>query len=295
MPTATPHYALSMPTPGGDENTWGGDLNSNMITKVDNHLARHGLPRTTPSPSAGVITLDLSTHRVFVFTVGENLTVNISNFPTVEPTNPFVRFWIIVTTSASFSLSWNAAFVWDNVNRPFFQTSGTFVIECFATAAGTIYSTVQHRTKDRGSFPMVQAINSGNQLITADGPAAFTFTSADVDTHAVSGVGMFNVASPTRLTVLSGQDGLYRFRARAKISPMSTDNLVLSIRKDGASLLATEWLRPPELSVNFDVVVTMAAGQYVEFIGDVGDPGTENYTIEGGSGQFLSFFGERLQ
>lgn len=141
----TANYGWTLPTPGGDNNVWGGVLNT-LLNAVDSslktieNLANARLPLVGGALSgrldvktasmaiqdrgsiSGSTTLDLSVAQYFIFTVGAALT--LTSFANAPPANLGVGIILRVTNGGAFAVTWPGAVRWVSGTPPTLTVAG---------------------------------------------------------------------------------------------------------------------------------------------------------------------------
>jgi hypothetical protein len=131
----TPFYGLTEPTPGGDTNTWGGLLNTNLVT-IDKLLALPQPARHAGTLLTGTVTLDLAVSTIWTYTVVGTTTFAFSNVPTGTFAS---EVWLVLTNGGAGALTWPGSVTWLTGNAPNLKASGVNVLRFQTPDNGTTW------------------------------------------------------------------------------------------------------------------------------------------------------------
>lgn len=164
--TLTPLYAFTQPEVGASTDTWGGKLDTDLLT-IEQEIARLRVPFLTPAVAA-TTTLDFnqtSGARIFAFTVSQATTLAFTNVPS----NAWhVRALLKITNGAAFALTFPGSVVWHGGSAPTFSASGVDWVEMFTIDGGvTWYAHAAHQTTVPASSVAVRRLWTSGKLTTA--------------------------------------------------------------------------------------------------------------------------------
>lgn len=154
MTTTTTNYGFLKYSSG--ETPWS---HSSGLDAIDSELARPRIPHNSPSVGA-TTTLDLSLARAFKFTVSQATTLSITNVPA----NTFhVRFYVLVTNGAAFTLTYPGSVVHVAGQAPTLQTSGVDLLQWETWDAGTTWY-VRHAGKNSSLSYLSSRMGNSTQI-----------------------------------------------------------------------------------------------------------------------------------
>ena len=169
MPDPTsPIFGFTEPTVGGDNGTWGGILNTNVVN-LDTYL---GVLRQ----AAKVLTIGATTTldfnapaSVFKLTVTQATTIAMANTPAnITAQQLSTAFTLIIVNGGAFAVTWPGSFVWSGGTAPNLQVSGTDVIVGWSPDNGVTWNVGVLATAGKSTLSKVGQNSLGQTTSTSD-------------------------------------------------------------------------------------------------------------------------------
>lgn len=196
-------YGLIVPTVGGDTNSWGGELNTNLAT-LDGIIGLPRIKRATLSGATPAIDIGSTGSNFYAITITVPATISITNTPSGTFASEIILKMI---NGGAAAVTWPASVNWlgTPTTAPVLKASGTDFIRLWTNDNGTTWYGDLLGRQALAAVLDVRVTKSADQSLSNN---VFADVSWNTETYD-DGTLHDNATNNERLTVPTSGDGLY--------------------------------------------------------------------------------------